>query len=243
MSLLTTFGNDKMDDDLDAAGGTDLSITSLADSWAGFKLELLASIDVAHNATFSNGFAGAVAGPKVRTSPRLQNAFVAHDIKMKDVLQGGAFAGTTAPQAYESSTGNLQGIVERLMISKLLESTWRDSYNTFMIYIPNVTGDCAKWHKNTGDHDVLRFCGSTGMFLLHKIDPQSKQFGSPPEASNKDVAKIGDFNIRTTYRFRLFFEKKNIANSPRRTARSFLQCCRYLSRTRIDEYRDQLLPA
>lgn len=62
-----------MDDDLDAAGGTDLSITSLADSWAGFKLELLASIDVAHNATFSNGFAGAVAGPKVSTSPRLQN--------------------------------------------------------------------------------------------------------------------------------------------------------------------------
>lgn len=68
-----TFVNDVMDDNLNAAGGTDLSITSLTDSWAGFKLELLGSIDAAHNATFSNGFAGSVAGPRVSSSPRLQD--------------------------------------------------------------------------------------------------------------------------------------------------------------------------
>lgn len=178
-SVGTTFLNDVIDDNINAAGGTDLSITSLADSWAGFKLELLGSIDAAHNATFSNGFAGSVAGPR-----------------MRDVLQGGGFAGTTVPQAYESSTGSLQGIVERLMISKLLESTWRDSYNTFMIYIPNVIGDCAKWHTGTGDHDVRRYCGSTGMFLLRNLDPKSKEVGGPPGASNEDVASIGDFNIQ-----------------------------------------------
>lgn len=100
------------------------------------------------------------------------------------------------PQAYESSEGSLQGIVQRFIVSKLLESTWRDSYNSFLIYIPNVIGDCQKWHKNTGENDVLRYCAPTGMFLLHNIDPSRKNFGSPPGASNEDVAKIGDYNIR-----------------------------------------------
>lgn len=131
---------------------------------------------------------------------------------MRDVLQGGAFAGTTVPQAYETSTGSLQAMVERLMISKLLESTWRDSYNAFLIYIPNVIGDCAKWHKNTGKNDVLKYCGSTGMFLLHNIDPQSKQFDSPPGASNADVSSIGDFNIREFSRNGYYLQ--NTANPP-----------------------------
>lgn len=135
---------------------------------------------------------------------------------MRDVLQGGGFAGTTVPQAYESSTGSLQGIVERLMISKLLESTWRDSYNTFMIYIPNVIGDCAKWHTGTGDHDVRRYCGSTGMFLLRNLDPKSKEVGGPPGASNEDVASIGDFNIREFSR-----NGCSLQNAAKATAQNF----------------------
>lgn len=73
LSIGLTFGNDKIDDDLARAGGTDLSISNLADSWAGFKLEMLAGIDALHNATFSNGLAGSVAGPRVSSSPRFND--------------------------------------------------------------------------------------------------------------------------------------------------------------------------
>lgn len=120
-------------------------------------------------------------------------------MQMKDLLQGGGFSGTAVPQAYETSEGSLQGIVQRLMVSKLLETTWKESYNSFLIYVPNVIDDCQKWHGNTGANDVLRYCAPTGMFLLHNIDPSSKAFGSPPGATNEDVAKIGDFNIREFY--------------------------------------------
>ena len=201
-ALVTAVTNDAIDDKIAAEAGTDLSVTKLSDTWGAFKLQMLEAIDLSHSATFSNGFVDNIAGPKVshtflNSSPSVIASPVAHYVmQMKDFLQGGAFAGTAVPQAYETSEGNLQGIVQRLMVSKLLESTWRDSCNSFLIYVPNVIGDCQKWRKNTGKNEVLRLCAPTGMFLLHNIDPSSKAFGSPPGATNEDVAKIGDFNIR-----------------------------------------------
>ena len=48
-----------------AIGLTDFSILALSDARGEFKNVMLTGLDLAHNATFSNGFARAYKGPEV----------------------------------------------------------------------------------------------------------------------------------------------------------------------------------
>jgi hypothetical protein len=113
---------------------------------------------------------------------------------MRDLLQGGAFAGGEVLQAYVGGEDGLDGFYARYMAIKLLETYWAGQ-NAFFIYIPNVTGDCSKWHKNTGNKDVLRFCAEKGMFIMRSIDSNGK-LSEPAGVSNENVASIGSYNIR-----------------------------------------------
>ena len=76
-------------------------------------------------------------------------------------MSGGNFAGSSLVSAYESGEGNLQTLIESLMASKLLEATWI-AQGAFIIFIPNVTNDCAKWKTNAGNNGERRLCAPEG---------------------------------------------------------------------------------
>lgn len=76
-------------------------------------------------------------------------------------MSGGDFAGSSLVSAYESGEGNLQTLIESLMASELLEATWL-AQGAFIIFIPNVTKDCAKWKKIAGNNGERRLCAPEG---------------------------------------------------------------------------------
>lgn len=76
-------------------------------------------------------------------------------------MSGGNFAGSSLVSAYQSGEGDLQTLIESLMASKLLEATWI-AQGAFIIFIPNVTKDCAKWRKNAGNNGERRLCTPEG---------------------------------------------------------------------------------
>jgi hypothetical protein len=113
---------------------------------------------------------------------------------MKDLLSGGQFVGGEVVQAYVGGEDGLSGLYGRYLAMKLLEAYW-SAQGAFFIYIPNVIGDCAKWHGNTGKGDVRRFCGSQGMLIFASINSQG-QFTEPVGLTNDNIASIGGYGIR-----------------------------------------------
>ncbi|KAI2624423.1 hypothetical protein GGR54DRAFT_577085 [Hypoxylon sp. NC1633] len=155
----------------------ELSVLEFSDYLPQLKQAALSGFEASHNATFSNGQSGGISGTN-----------------MKDMLANGAFSGGEVLQAYSGGENSLENFYERYMAIKLLEAYWA-AQGAFFIYIPNVTGDCSGWHKNTGDHDVLRFCGQNGMLIMAAVD-HNGQFGQPKGVSNSNVASIGSYNIQ-----------------------------------------------
>lgn len=182
-------------------------------SQSDFSTKALAPPDIPCKVRFKllAGAVGLVAGRKRSANPRATFICVLMALWMFAVINvainiGEAANATTAVrEAYKSAEGNVSGIVQRVVASKLLETTWRDSFSSFLIYIPGVIDDCQKWHTNTGPDDALRYCAPTGMFLLHSIYPNRKGFGFPPGASNEIIARIGNRNMRELSFFSLFF--------------------------------------
>ncbi|XXG98321.1 hypothetical protein Hte_004644 [Hypoxylon texense] len=165
--------NDKGDD----LESEELSVLEISDFLPKLKQAALAGFEASHNATFSNGQADGLKGKT-----------------MKDLLANGVFSGGEVLQAYAASEDNLDSFYERYMAIKLLEGYWA-AQGAFFIYIPNVIGDCPKWHGNTGAGDVLKFCGEKGMFIMAAVDSHGK-FGQPAGVTNENVAKIGGYNIK-----------------------------------------------
>ncbi|KAI9766875.1 MAG: hypothetical protein M1839_004743 [Geoglossum umbratile] len=178
-SVAASAWNDNRSDN--AAGSTDFSILTLSDARGAIKNSLLTGLDLAHNATFSNGFAGKYPGPEILT-----------------VLKGGAFAGNLVPQAYSSNENNLEALMQRVMASKLLEATW-SFQNTILFRIGTVTdpGACAKWYPKLPD---LRFCnGDRGLFVLRNVAKDTfgkMRIGTPSGSNSTAVASIGGYDIQ-----------------------------------------------
>ncbi|KAI9776129.1 MAG: hypothetical protein M1839_000545 [Geoglossum umbratile] len=168
----------------EALGPTDFSILALSDAKGQFKNAMLTGLDLAHNATFSNGYAGKYKGPDIPT-----------------VLKGGAFSGNLVPQAYSKSEASLEGLVQRIMASKLLEASW-SIQNSFMYRVATVTDPtyCAKWYTKDKQRTDVRFCdGDRGLFVLRNVAKDSKGGivqGTPSGSTIKDVATIGGYNIQ-----------------------------------------------
>ncbi|KAH0555781.1 hypothetical protein GP486_006273, partial [Trichoglossum hirsutum] len=164
-----------------AIGPTDFSILTLSDARGEIKNSLLTGLDLAHNATFSNGFAGNYPGPRIPT-----------------VLKGGAFAGNLVPQAYARSEGSLEALILRVIAAKLLEATWTIQ-NSVLFRIGTVTDPvaCAGWYPERTD---LRFCnGDRGLFVLRNVVTDSSgkmKISTPPGSNIKDVANIGGYDIQ-----------------------------------------------
>ncbi|KAI9787652.1 MAG: hypothetical protein M1839_000183 [Geoglossum umbratile] len=156
-----------------AIGPTDFSILTLSDARGAIKNSLLTGLDLAHNATFSNGLTGKYPGPeRLRRKPR--------------------------PQAYSRIEGNLNALIQRIMASKLLEATW-SIQNTVLFRIGTVTDPeaCAKWYPMLPD---LRFCnGDKGLFVLRNVvqDGSGKMtISTPPGSDITAVASIGGYGIQ-----------------------------------------------
>lgn len=112
------------------------------------------------------------------------------------VTLAAALMATLTKVANESFKSKQQGIIQRVTVSKVLEFLWRESFNSFLIYIPNGFDNCQKWRTNAWKDDVLCYCAPTGSFLLFNIHPRSKLLGSPPRAMWEDLVKILGYNIR-----------------------------------------------
>ncbi|KAK7985758.1 hypothetical protein PG988_003380 [Apiospora saccharicola] len=168
-------------DTLDSNASGELSALKFSDMSRVLKEGTLAGFEATHNATFSNGKAGDTTSAT-----------------MKDLLQGGAFAGGEVVQAYVKGENGLTGAYNRYLAIKVLEAYWAGQ-GGFLVYIPGVTNDCAKWHKNTGGKkDVLRYCGPNGMALLVGVandDMGGKTYRAPVNVSPENVASIGSYNI------------------------------------------------
>ncbi|KAI0127465.1 hypothetical protein BJ170DRAFT_595338 [Xylariales sp. AK1849] len=173
---IASFINDKGD----SLESEELSVLKISDYLPQLKQAALAGFEASHNATFSNGKAGGISGET-----------------MKDMLANGAYSGGEVLQAYVSGEDGLDGFYDKYMAIKLLEAYWAGQ-GAFFIYIPNVTKDCNGWHKNTGKSDVLRFCGTNGMFIMAAVD-SSGNFGQPAGVSNDNVASIGNYNIQLPF--------------------------------------------
>ncbi|KAL8689290.1 MAG: hypothetical protein Q9218_005011 [Villophora microphyllina] len=163
---------------------SELQITSISDQWNDLKIELLTQIDNVHSAAFSNGFYNGDAGPKIT-----------------DILSNGAFSGSSLVSAYEQGESSLQTIIKSFLVAKLLEATWT-AQGAFIIYIPNVTGNCAKWKKHAGNNGERRLCASEGMYIMNsytKFQPSnSDTTGYKDGAKGMDPDTVkgwGGFNI------------------------------------------------
>ncbi|KAL8642906.1 MAG: hypothetical protein Q9228_000443 [Teloschistes exilis] len=162
----------------------ELQITSISDQWNDFKNELLTQIDHVHSAAFSNGFYNGDAGPRII-----------------DIMSNGAFSGSSLVSAYEEGEGSLQGIMKSYLAAQLLQATWA-AQGAFIIYIPNVTGNCAKWKKHAGNDGERRYCAPEGMYIMNSYTKPKTQGdstrGYQDGAKGMDpatVASWGGFNI------------------------------------------------
>lgn len=196
-------------DTADSKQSGELSALTFSDMSRALKEGTLAGFEATHNATFSNGKAGDTSSATVSLlfffSLLIAKAHtwrvLTHELhsQMKDLLQGGAFAGGEVVQAYVKGEDGLTGAYNRYLAIKVLEAYWAGQ-GGFFVYIPGVTDDCAKWHKNTGGKkDPLRFCGPNGMLLLAGVGGDGtggKTYRAPAGVSPENVASIGNYNIR-----------------------------------------------
>ncbi|KAF7868435.1 hypothetical protein EAF04_004967 [Stromatinia cepivora] len=175
----TTFMGTIVNDVQDNKESDELSVLEFSDYLPVMKQLALSSLEFSHNGTFSNGM---VNGNSVGN--------------MKDLLLGGAFAGSDILQAYVGGEDGLDGLFSRYAAIKLLQAYW-EAQNAFFIYIPDITTDCSGWHGNTGGKDAgdpRRYCGEKGMMILAGVDSNSK-FLAPEGIDNGKVASIGGFKI------------------------------------------------
>ena len=112
---------------------------------------------------------------------------------MVDYLNGGGFSGSSLVSAYEGGETGIQTLIEDLFASKLLEATWR-AQGAFIIFIPNVVKDCAKWKTNAGNNGERRLCAPEGMYLLNAY-AQGKGLYQPPGMDPTTVKSWSHYNI------------------------------------------------
>ncbi|KAK8123043.1 hypothetical protein PG984_011713 [Apiospora sp. TS-2023a] len=94
-------------DTLDSNAPGELSALKFSDMSRVLKEGTLAGFEATHNATFSNGKSGDTTSAT-----------------MKDLLQGGAFAGGEVVQAYVKGENGLNGVYNRYLAIKVLEAYW-----------------------------------------------------------------------------------------------------------------------
>ncbi|KAH0558642.1 hypothetical protein GP486_004709 [Trichoglossum hirsutum] len=157
----------------------DFSILTLSDAKVEMKQAMLYGLDKGHNATFSNGKAGTIQGPNIT-----------------DVLRGGAFVSNLIPTVYAGEEGSLQGLVERILAAKLLESTWT-AENTFLFHVKSVvTDDCNRWYTSDDQRTEVKVCdGDKGMFVLRSVTQDDTHFKrpylvTPPGSTVAEVADV-----------------------------------------------------
>lgn len=116
-------------------------------------------------------------------------------------MSNGAFSGSSLVSAYEDGEGSLQNIMRSYLVAKLLEAAWT-AQGAFIIYIPNVTGNCAKWKKHAGNNGERRYCAPEGMYIMNSYTkPQTSGDdgrGYKDGATGMDpntVSSWGGFNI------------------------------------------------
>ncbi|KAH0548092.1 hypothetical protein GP486_008174 [Trichoglossum hirsutum] len=183
--LVSVAGNAINDGRADSElSSTDFSILTLSDTRTAFKQAMLYGLDKSHNATFSNGKAGAYQGPPINL-----------------VLEAGTFVSNTIPQVYAGEEDSLQGLVERIMTSKLLEAVWT-AENAFLLHVNTETDpvNCAWRFSGDFQSPDVRLCGGFhGMFVLGSVTKDSAgrlSLSTPPGSTTKDVADISTYGMQ-----------------------------------------------
>ncbi|KAK8071657.1 hypothetical protein PG996_005005 [Apiospora saccharicola] len=194
-------------DTLDSNASGELSALKFSDMSRVLKEGTLAGFEATHNATFSNGKAGDTTSATVSLSsspPPYHQDIPPHVLihKCNCADEGPSpgrrlcrrRGGAGLRKGRERTDGRLQPLSGHQGPGGLLGRP-----GGFLVYIPGVTNDCAKWHKNTGGKkDVLRYCGPNGMALLVGVandDMGGKTYRAPVNVSPENVASIGSYNI------------------------------------------------
>jgi len=80
--------------------------------------------------------------------------------------------------AYDDGDTSLQTLMQSLFAAQPLGATWT-TQGAFIIFLPDVTGDCAIWKKNAGDRGERRFCATEGMYIMNGYTAKDTLSQSP----------------------------------------------------------------
>lgn len=142
--------------------------------WGGAQNGLHSALNNTHSALFSNG---ALQGQSA------QGASAALPGWMKN-------GQLINPPDYTQFYVNLDSTFTKVLAIKLLESVAKGQ-NGFIVFIPNVTGDCAKWHGKGVSTD-LKYCAPEGMYYLMGLDKSNNPI---TQQGFDKVSQWGGFNF------------------------------------------------